>query len=191
MKLYCMGLMLGLVAATPVMAQTAVAAPAAPVGQTVQKPGLWELTGTVKSQSGDVERALAEAQAQIEKLPAEQRREIEKMMAEKGVGLGHGETTAKVCLTALELATGAIPIQAGDCTQQVDSRDGSTLRVSFTCRTDPPASGVGEIRQLTPTSTLMTATVQTTVNGKPDRLNTVQRGRWIGEQCDPVPPPAR
>lgn len=187
MKLFCMGLISGLVvAATPVVAQTDAAPPPA---QTVQKPGLWELTGTVKSQSGEVERAVAEAQAQIEKLPAEQRRQIEKMMAERGVGLSHGETTAKVCLTALELASGAIPIQAGDCNQQVLSRDGSLLRVSFTCRTDPPASGIGEIRQLTPTSTLLTATVETTVNGKPDRLNTVQRGRWIGE-CEPVAPGA-
>lgn len=154
-------------------------------------PGLWELAGTVKSQSGTVERAMAEAQAQIAKLPPDQRQQIERMMAERGIGLGQGGATVQVCLTAADLAEGNVPVQSGDCSQTVVSRDGDTTKVRFSCQADPPVSGTGEVQVLSPTTLRSTAVVATTINGQPERLDTTQNGRWLAADCGRIRPPAR
>lgn len=158
--------------------------------QSTLKPGLWEQVSTIRSDSGQIEKAMAEAQAQIAKLPPEQRQQIEKMMAERGVGIGGTTTTLRLCLSAADLERGNIPVQAGECTQKLVSRDGSTMKVAFQCDTDPPSSGTGEIRIVSPTANEMTATVETTVNGRPDRLHTTQKGTWLGEDCGHIRPPA-
>ena len=158
--------------------------------QTTLKPGLWEQVSTIRSDSGQIEKAMAEAQAQIAKLPPEQRQQIEKMMAERGVGIGGTTTTLRLCLSAADLERGNIPVQAGECTQKLVSRDGSTMKVAFQCDTDPPSSGTGEIRIVSPTANEMTATVETTVNGRPDRLHTTQKGTWLGEDCGHIRPKA-
>lgn len=155
------------------------------------RPGLWEQTATLKSQSGQVEKAMAEAEAQIAQLPPEQRRQIEAMMKERGVSIGNGATTVRICLREQDIARGDIPVTAGDCTQQVLSRDDTTLKASFSCRTDPPSSGVGEVRVLSPTATVATATVDTVVNNKPDRIDTTQKGTWLSDDCGEVKPLAR
>lgn len=151
--------------------------------ETQLKPGLWELAGTVKSQSGTVEKAMAEAQAQIAKLPPEQRKQIEQMMAERGVGIGQGGTTVRICLTAADLARGNVPVQSGDCTQDVVSQSGDTTKVRFSCRAEPPVSGTGEVQVLSPTTMRSMAVVNTTVNGQPERLDTTQNGRWLADDC--------
>lgn len=169
----------------------AVGAPLTTHAQTQLKPGLWEQVGTIKSQSGQIEKAMADAQAQIAKLPPEQRRQIEQMMAERGVGIGNGATTVRLCLTAADVAQGNIPVQSGDCTQKVLNRDGNVTKVSFTCQTEPPVSGEGEVRVISPTSNVMTATVLTQVNGQPEKLDTTQKGTWLGEDCGSIKPLAR
>lgn len=155
------------------------------------KPGLWEQAATLKSQSGQIEKAMADAEAQIARLPAEQRRQIEAMMKARGVSIGNGATTVRMCLTAQDIERGNIPVQTGDCTQQVLSRDDSTLKVSFMCQTNPPSRGVGEVRLLSPTSTVATAQVDTQVNDKPERIDTTQKGTWLGDDCGDIKPLSR
>jgi len=174
----------------------AVAFAAAPVpalaqSQIALKPGLWEQSATIKSQSGQIEKAMAEAQARIAQLPAEQRRQIEAMMKERGVSIGNGATTVRMCLTAQDIEQGNIPAQTGDCTQKVLSRDENTLKVSFSCQTNPPSSGVGEVRLLSPTTTLATAVVDTFVNDKPERIDATQKGTWLGDECGEIKPLSR
>ncbi len=159
--------------------------------QVALKPGLWEHSATLKSQSGQIEKAMAEAEARIAQLPMEQRRQIEAMMKQRGVSIGNGATTVRVCLTAQDIDRGNIPVQSGDCTQKVLSRDDNTLKVSFSCQTTPPSSGVGEVRLLSPTTTLATATVDTLVNDKPERIDTTQKGTWLGDDCGDVKPLSR
>ena len=159
--------------------------------QSTLKPGLWEQVSTIRSDSGQIEKAMAEAQAQIAKLPPEQRQQIEKMMAERGVGIGGTSTTLRLCLTAADVAQGNIPVQNGDCTQKIVNRDGNVTKVSFSCQTDPPVSGEGEVRVISPTSNVMTATVLTQINGKPEKLDTAQKGTWLGDDCGSIKPLSR
>ena len=165
----------------------ALAAPA--VAQTVKmQPGLWQLVGSLKSQSGTLEKAIKEAQARLAGLPPEQRKAIEQMLAAKGVGLADSGTILKVCITPEAAERGYVPLQSGDCPQQVVSQEGNTLRVSFTCRTEPPSSGRGEISFLSPTSNKAKATIDTVVNGKPEQLQLTQDGSWLGADCGGIAP---
>lgn len=163
------------------------------VAQSRLKPGLWEHTIAVRSDSGQVEKAMAEARAQIAQQPPERRREIEQMMAARGVSFGDAGTTTttlRVCLTAANAERGQVPVQVGDCRQNIVSRDGDVSKISFACLSDPPSSGTGELRVLSPTSNIATARVDTVVNGKPDRIETTQRGTWIADDCGSVAPEA-
>jgi hypothetical protein len=45
------------------------------------KPGLWEHSFTMKSQSGKMEQGMAEMQQQIAAMPPEKRKQMEQMMA--------------------------------------------------------------------------------------------------------------
>lgn len=157
------------------------------------KAGLWEHAITVRSESGQVEKAMADAQAQIAKLPPERRREIEQMMAARGISVGASgstTTTVRVCLTAAKAERGNVPVQVGDCRQNVVAQDNEVSKLTFACLTTPPSTGTGELRVLSPTSTLATARIDTTVNGKSDRIETTQRGAWLADDCGSVEPEA-
>jgi len=155
------------------------------------QPGLWQYKVKVTSQSGQVEAALSQAQAQLARLPAEQRAAIERMMASRGVSLDTGNTTAvKVCLSKEDAERGSIPInlQKGNCTQQPLSTEGSTTKVSFSCQGEPPVSGTGEVTVVSPTSVTSKAQVDTTVKGLPERLDLAQEGTWLAADCGGIAP---
>jgi hypothetical protein len=72
-------------------------------------PGLWEHTYTVKTQSGELEQAMAHMQQQLAGLPPEQRKMVEQMMAAQGVGFGEKANTIKMCITQGEIDRGVLP----------------------------------------------------------------------------------
>jgi hypothetical protein len=156
------------------------------------EPGLWQYTVKIRSQSGQIEGALSRAQAELAKLPPDQRRAIEQMMASRGVSLGaDGNTTqVKACLTKEQAERGTVPVsvQRGQCTQKLISSDGSTSKMAFTCQTDPPSSGVGEVTFISRTAVSAKVAVDTVVEGKPERLNLSQEGKWLEAGCGGIPP---
>lgn len=171
--------------ATAVLAMASAHAETPPV-----QPGLWKYTVKVKSQSGQIENAITQAQAQLAKLPPEQRAAVEKMMAARGVSMDAGTTSVKICLTKEDAERGSVPLnlQKGNCTQQWLSSEGNTAKVSFSCQTEPPASGTGEITVLSPTSVTSRAVVDTVVAGQPEQLNLAQQGTWLAEDCGGIAP---
>ena len=74
-----------------------------------QAPGLWEHSVIFKTQSGEMEKAMAEMQKQLAAMPPEQRKQMEQMMAGRGVGIGPKANTYKVCVTKEEAARQAGP----------------------------------------------------------------------------------
>lgn len=157
----------------------------APVGPKIE-PGLWEINIALKSQSGKAEAAMKQAQAQISMLPPEQRKAVEAMMAEQGVRLGDGNSTVKACISKEDAERGEIPQQAGECAQQVLERNGSSMKVKFSCTTSPPASGEAVVNFQSPTAYTSKAVVDTVVVGQPERVNVDQNGRWLGAECGSV-----
>lgn len=158
------------------------------------EPGLWEQAMTVKSQSGSVEQGMAQMQREMAKLSPEQRKMMEQMMASRGVGMGGmgagaGQpTTVRICITPEQAARDEMPQHDGQCRQTAVERSGNQLRFKFSCAGDPPSSGEGEFTFESSKAHSGTVRVDTTVKGKPERMEVQTRGRWIAADCGSVKP---
>lgn len=166
-----------------------LAAPA--LGQPVKmRPGLWEHTHTMTSQTGRYEQGMAEMQRQMANMPPDQRRMMEQMMKQQGVAMGPKGTSVRVCITKEDAERDQVPADEG-CTSQVLQRSGATLKVKFSCAGPPPSSGESEITFQGPTAYTGRGVFTTTIDGKPERINMEQSGRWVAADCGTIKPPRR
>lgn len=175
----------------------ALAASAACVPASAQpgklQPGLWEQAMTMKSASGQMEAQTAQMQQQLASMPPDQRKMVEDMMAKQGVAMGGGSaggrnTTVKMCISPEQAERAELPQQEGNCKQEMVQRSGSTVRYRFSCTGNPPTSGEGEYTLTSPTSYSGRATVLTQVQGKPEKIEMTQTGRWLGADCGTLKP---
>lgn len=150
--------------------------------------GLWEINMSLKSQTGKAEMAMREAQAYISRLPPEQRKQVEQMMAQQGVKLGDKTSSVNACISKEDAERGEIPQQAGDCTQQVLEKTASSMKVKFSCNTNPPAQGEALVEFQSPTAYTSRGIVDTVVLGQNERVTVDQTGRWLGADCGSVRP---
>ncbi len=151
------------------------------------KPGLWEHSFTIKSESGQIEAAMAEMQRQLEQMPPAQRQMMEQMMAAQGMSLRPGGSSVKACVTAEEIARGELPQQEG-CEQQVLEQGRDKLRVRFSCAGNPPTSGEGEVVFHSPTHYTGKAAFETAIDGRSERMTVEQVGKWISADCGAIKP---
>ena len=161
--------------------------------QEKMRPGLWEHSVTMKSQSGQMEDALAEAQKAMANMAPAQRKQMEQMMAAQGIHLSsgpQGQTSVKVCITPEQAAIDQIPQQDG-CTQKVQRVDASTLKMNFQCKGDadtPPTSGEGTVQLQGPTAYTGQFKIKTALNGKAEQIDMAQSGKWLSDQCGAIRP---
>ncbi len=154
------------------------------------RPGLWEHSVNMKSQSGQMEAALAEMQKSLASMPPEQRKQMEQMMAQQGVGMGPKGQTVKVCITKEQADLDNIPQQEG-CTQKVQRVDASTMKVAFSCKGSqgqPPSSGEGTITMQGPTAYTGQFRFKTETQGKPEQIDMAQSGKWLSDNCGAIKP---
>ena len=152
------------------------------------KPGLWEHSFTMKSQSGQMEQGMAELQKQLAAMPPEKRKQMEQMMAQSGVAMGAKVNVIKVCITPEDAARMEVPKYNDQCKQEVTQRSASTLKFKFTCTGQPPTSGEGEVTFNSPTAYTSKSVVNTRVDGKPERMTMDQAGKWLAADCGAVKP---
>ncbi|HAU57310.1 MAG: DUF3617 domain-containing protein [Verminephrobacter sp.] len=158
--------------------------------QQKMRPGLWEHSVNMKSQSGQMEAAMAEMQKSLASMPPEQRKQMEQMMAQQGVGMGPKGQTVKVCITKEQADLDNIPQQEG-CTQKVQRVDASTMKVAFSCKGgqgQPPSSGEGTITMQGPTAYTGQFRFKTQNQGKPEQIDMAQSGKWLSENCGAIKP---
>ena len=152
------------------------------------KPGLWEINNKMSTGSGEMEKAMAEAQKQMASMPPEQR----KMMAKQGVNMSMnagGGTTMKICMTK-EMADRnefATHQQQGDCKHTSSPRMGNTLKYSFVC-TKPPSSGEGQITFNGSDAYAMKMDMTSTVHGKPEKMSMNATGKFLSADCGNIKP---
>ena len=170
---------------------TAVVAPAS--AQEKMRPGLWEHSVSMTSQSGKMEAAMAEAQQAMANMPPAQRKQMEQMMAAQGLNISsgpQGQTTLKVCISPEQAAMDHFPQQDG-CTQKVQRTDTKTMQVSFSCKGEPgqaPTNGEGTVKFDSPTAYSGHFKIKTTQDGKPEQLDMAQTGRWLSNDCGSIQP---
>lgn len=160
--------------------------------QQKMRPGLWEHSTSMKSQSGQIEAAMAQAQKAMASMPPAQRKQMEQMMAAQGVGIGSGPQgqTIKVCITPEQAAMDKLPQQDG-CTQKVQRMDASTMKVSFQCKAEPgeaPTSGEGTVSFQSATAYTGQYKIKSTINSKPEQIDMAQKGQWLSGDCGAIKP---
>lgn len=155
------------------------------------KPGLWEMSNKLQSGSGQVEQSMAQMQQQMASMPPEQRKMMQDMMAKQGVSMsGSGGTSMKVCITKEMAERNDIPAQqSGDCRHASSPRSGNTMKMSFSC-TNPPSSGEGTVTFAGSEAFTMKMTVNTAVQGKPEKMNMDGSGKWLSADCGSIKPMA-
>ena len=158
--------------------------------QQKMRPGLWEHHVSMKSQSGQMEAAMAEMHKSMASMPPEQRKQMEQMLAQQGVSLGPQGQAVKVCVTKEQAEADHLPQQEG-CTQNVQRINASTMKVAFSCKGgqgQPPSSGEGTVSMQGPTAYTGNFKVKTTSNGKPEQIDMVQNGKWLAADCGTIKP---
>lgn len=156
------------------------------------RPGLWEHSVVMKSQSGQMEAAMAQMQKSMASMTPAQRKQMEQMLAQRGVAMGpSGNTsTVKVCISPEQADLDRIPPQAG-CTQNVQRTGPHTVAMTFSCKGaqgQPPSTGEGTMTFSGPTAYTGQFKVRTTSNGKPDQLDMAQTGQWLAADCGALKP---
>jgi Protein of unknown function (DUF3617) len=173
-------------------ALVALAAAAFAVGASAQnlKPGLWEVTNNMKSSSGEMEKAMAQAQQQMAGMPPEQRRMMEQMMAKQGMQMGAGgpgAMSSRICMTQEMVERNEIPAQQGDCRTTSQQRTGNTMKFAFSC-TNPPSSGEGTYTFVSSEAYTVKMAVHSTMQGKRETMNMDGSGKWLGANCGNIKP---
>lgn len=154
------------------------------------KPGLWEINNKMQTGSGKMEQGMAQMQQQIASMPPEQRKMMQEAMAKQGVSMGAGgpaSTGVKVCMTKEMAERDQIQPQQGDCKHTTSPRSGNTMKLSFTCTT-PPSSGEGQVTFTSAEAYTVTMTINTLVQGKPEKVNMDASGRWLSADCGAIKP---
>ncbi|MBU0745332.1 MAG: DUF3617 domain-containing protein [Gammaproteobacteria bacterium] len=174
-------------------AGTAVLLAAAGVGHAQPqklRPGLWEHTVSMKSQSGQMEAAMAQMQKSLASMTPEQRKQMEQMMAQQGVSMGPKGNSVKMCITAEQAELDNIPQQEG-CTQTVKRTGPNTVALTFNCKGgdgQPPTSGEGSMTFAGPTAYTGNFKVKTMSAGKPEQIDMAQAGKWLSADCGAIKP---
>jgi len=154
------------------------------------KPGLWEISSRMQTGSGEMEKAMAQAQKEMASLPPEQRKMMQDMMAKQGVGLGAGGAggmTVKICMTKEMIERDEIASQEGDCKTARAPWVGNSMKMSFTCA-KPPSKGEGQVTIISPQAYSMKMTLDTTASGKPERMAMDNTGKWLSAECGSIKP---
>lgn len=171
-----------------VLSAAALAFTVLTAGAQTQAPGLWEHTMNMKSQGGEMERAMAEMQKEMAAMPPEQRKQMEQMMSGRGVTMGAKGTTVKVCITKEQAARPAEPRVSENCTQQVGQRSGNTVKFKFECTKPEASSGEGEMTYLGDKAYTGKTNMTTQVHGKPQQMSMEMAGKWLSADCGDIKP---
>lgn len=151
------------------------------------RPGLWEINN--KMQMGqELAREMAQMKEQMASMPPEQRKMMEDMLAKQGVSMGAGGSPAvsvRICISKEMAERDEIPAAQGDCKNKVLPRAGNTMKFSFSC-TNPQSSGEGQITFLSPEAYTTKVSVDTMVQGKPEKIDVDGSSRWLSADCGAV-----
>ncbi|MDY6984428.1 MAG: DUF3617 domain-containing protein [Pseudomonadota bacterium] len=148
------------------------------------KPGLWEHSIDLKSESGRLEMALELARTQMALLPPAQRQAIEDTLAQQGLKADFVNQTFQNCITEEEAASGTFSFaEDGGCEQTRVENNGATTHISFVC-----AQGEGELTLTNGTNYTGSSSMSLNFGGLIENATATHSGRWVGESCAALHP---
>jgi hypothetical protein len=171
------------------LASAALAVACLPAGAQQLKPGLWEISNKMKG-NAEMDKAMADMQAQMASMPPEQRKQMEAMMAQRGVRMAApaagGGMTMQMCMTREMVERNDVPMQEG-CTMTKQQRTGNTMKMAYTC-SKPPSSGEGEFTFMGGEAYKSHMVINSNAKGKPETMEMDGTGKWLGADCGSVKP---
>ena len=156
------------------------------------RPGLWESANRTQFEgNSQMSAQMAQAQERLANMPPEQRQMMEQVMKQRGISMTPGANgsgmTVKYCLTKEMAERKEIPAQRGDCKTTHTQTGAGKKKIAFTC-TNPPSSGEGEVTFSSPEAYSMKMVVNTTMQGRPEKMNMDMSGRWLAADCGDIKP---
>jgi hypothetical protein len=97
-------------------------------------------------------------------------------------------TTVRVCITPEQAARDEMPQADRQCSQTSQQRSGTTLSFKFVCSGPDKASGEGNFTFDSDKAHHGRVVVTSLRNGKPERMEIEQSGRWVAADCGNVKP---
>jgi hypothetical protein len=169
---------------------SALALASAAANAQTMRPGLWDVT-TKMGGSPEMDKAMAQMQAQLATMPPAQRKQMEDMMRKQGVGLSGasgGGMNARICVTKEMAERNQVPMQQrGNCTTTTSDKTASSMKMKFTC-TNPPSTGDGQFTFSGDTAYTMTMNVSSSIQGRQKTTTIDSSGRWANADCGAVKP---
>jgi hypothetical protein len=94
----------------------------------------------------------------------------------------------RYCISKEQAERGDVPQDPeGRCKRDSMTRSGSTTSFKFSC-TNPPSTGSGEITVSSDKAYAMKMVVDTMMEGKPQRMEMQQSGKWVAADCGALKP---
>jgi hypothetical protein len=164
---------------------------ALPVAAQTLKPGLWEITNQMQSDSSDLSVAMTMMKEKLASMSPEQRKMVTDMMSKNGMALNLDSSTPginiKHCMTREMAARGDLPMQdqGGNCKYNKSALSGGSTKYSFTC-SSPAASGDGTMTFSGSDAYTNDMNVTTTARGNPEQIKMKTTGKWVSADCGTV-----
>lgn len=157
------------------------------------KAGLWEHNVELKTDTGELEKKLAEArkqmQEQMKNMPPAQRKMMEDMLADSGMDLAFGNIKQKMCVTEEQIREAEFDFSDENCDQEIISQTSQKIELEFSCAgSGGMGKGRGEIQFHSDEHYTGQFEFNTEMDGKPTELTMKQDGRWLGADCGSVEP---
>lgn len=147
------------------------------------RPGLWKYQVDMKSESGQVEAAMAQAKAMLASVPPEQRAMVEQMMQSRGANFDLDTQSFETCITSEDIKTMNMPEPDEKCEQSLVKKSDNKFKMTVSCAGDPPMQGVGEFWVVNKKEVGGKVLMDVTLNGQPDKITMRQTGTWVQDSC--------
>ena len=152
------------------------------------KPGLWQNHMEFKTESGELEKQMAQMRQQLEQIPEAQRKMMQNMMESQGLNFDFSNQTFKSCLSKERAEQGDFSLsENNDCRKTgLEKRGGETV-LSFSCDSKNSQS-TGTVTFHSDAHYSGQSQTTTKINGKPEEITIAHKGEWIGSDCGTVKP---
>lgn len=148
------------------------------------KPGLWEHTMAMTSETGQLEQALEQARQMLATMPPEQRAMMENMLKGQGIDFDFANQSFQNCVAEEEATLDDFSwTEASGCQQQNISSEGGATRFDFTCD-----NAEGSILLQSDEAYSGQSSMTMDFDGKAELVTVSHAGKWLGGDCGALVP---
>jgi hypothetical protein len=159
------------------------AAVAQPVPAPPIKPGLWQ----VQSDRAVDGKPAPDIGAHLKNLQPEVRKRMEAGMRARGIDIGTGDGTMKMCMTRESLDQGQWQGTQERCKTDFKTRSASVWTWHSSC-SQPAAESDGEARFADAENYTVKSSTTLNVQGKTQTSTMALAAKWLGADCGDLPP---